>query len=403
MDRVLVDDADPRRSTALPGELLPATANWGGTRSSTSFEKYGGTASPAKADAHVPRLVWEGLKGSLAFALHKLRYGLASRIRHGTALVVERKSGQTHQLRIVRKGRVLGSLDVFTARDEIGSRRGTVSLNACVHRLFSCQDLSQHDKGLVLAQLVAGLGISASYDVTDSPLLNEHDKLLMRKVLCDAGFAAQDLRTFIYQSRQNGPDTTADIESKSTREQTRSAGRKLDVIEIGLEEFIRFHDANLTQKNNYRRWDIDSAFVVDALARGKARILAVRERAAEGAKAQDLHAAMIYTWDDTSVKLYRISYDTAKTANPHANKVLIARGMQMAHDQGLLLDTDCAPSGAAILYERFGFPERVRTHYTRFTLLAKMAELVRKDYPSLDRRLRPPMMRVVARVSRSMA
>ncbi|WP_426954951.1 hypothetical protein [Muricoccus radiodurans] len=354
-------------------------------------------------DGHPLRLALDLLKGTLALTVHKIRYGLASRLWHGTNLVTEQMSRHTQQVRLLRAGEVLGSLDVSTVRDEIGSRRGTVSFNGCLHQLFSGQPLTRQEKALVLAQLVASFSLTTSYDFADSPLLDGDDRLLMREVLYGAGFAAREMRTFIYQSRQDGQDTTADIESKSTREQTRSATRKLEVVDVSLDEFIRFHDANLAQKHNYRRWDIDAAFVADALALGKARILAARGRSADGLTPQGIQAAMIYTWDDISLKLYRISYDTAKTANPHANKVLIARGMQMAHDLGLLLDTDCAPPGAAILYERFGFPERVRTHYVRATLLSKFAAFIRRDFPSLDRRLRPWVIRAVTRVNRSAA
>jgi hypothetical protein len=290
------------------------------------------------------------------------------------------------QIRVTKRGKLLGTLDYFAASDEVGAQRGGHPASSYLHDLIADKGLNEARKLRVVRQLIAQLPGNVSFGLAAAP--HASDIEMLKKAFGGAGFKIWRQETFVYSPPTDGSDLIASMKGTRIKSMLRAAQRDLDVIEISPAELVRFYASNLelTGRHNYCSPAIDVALLTDCLGRNppQARVIAARLKPTEeNPDPTRIEAAVALTWgEDRLCKLLRVTYHP--DAHQHGTKLLILEGAATAARYGKQLDTDAATAGGKELYRRFGsFTEHTRHEFVRYP----MRRYVQKSFPSIARRL----------------
>ena len=210
---------------------------------------------------------------------------------------------------------------------------------------------------------------------------------------------SSDLSTVITYSLPN----TESIISRLSRKHAKhimSADRRLDVIDISADRFIKFYEANLKEagKVSNSLLGIARDLIVAGGERNPPQVRAIAaarkrpEREENGSLCANLEevildAAIACAWDNERYYLWRLTRrrDTSLSGKPHpdAVKLLVVKAMEHARSLGLIFDSDGVGSaGSGQFYEKIlKIPNmEIRDVYERPTFLNGLA----KEYPSLE-------------------
>jgi hypothetical protein len=247
----------------------------------------------------------------------------------------------------------------------------------------------------VFDELLAQLPKSTSYSFTSSSQLSYSD--LVKSAFVKAGFTyTQQLN---YVRRPGTLDVMAGLKSKH-RTHIKAAAKKLEIIELGAEEFVDFYESNLEAqgRNSYAPLAIVKHLIAEGAERKQIRVTAARRRREQKDSTFTSNvphdAAIACVWDKEryyywmSTRRHHLSYSQQNPPHPDAIKLLAMNAMHHAQSLGLIFDADGVTTpGSNHLYKQiFGLKEEeARDVFTRSALP-----------PRLCGRFRPAFRRVVA-------
>jgi hypothetical protein len=203
------------------------------------------------------------------------------------------------------------------------------------------QALNDEKKENVLRQLIAQLPRKALFIFEFTCRSNENDSSLIRQAFINAGF--KHSRKITYLRSPEDADVMSRLNSKH-RSHIKSADKKLEVIEIGADEFTSFYEANLRAAGLISYAPLNVAR--DLIAKGQegdapqVRVIAARKRK-EGSP---YDAAVACTWDRERYYLWlssrRVPSDYSSQDKPHpdAIKLLIIKATEHAQSLGRIFD-----------------------------------------------------------------
>jgi VanZ family protein len=254
------------------------------------------------------------------------------------------------------------------------------------------QDLSGEAKAEVLHQLLAQLPRNISLHFVCRP---SADAELIREAFKAAGF---ERSTQITYSQPPGAESIINRLSRKHAKHVISADRRLNVIDISADRFIKFYETNLKEAGKTSHSPLGIAY--DLIAAGgernppQVRAIAARKRLegeAEGSPVANseeyiLDAAIACAWDNERYYLWMLTRRRGAgpggKPHPDAVKLLVVKAMEHARSLGLIFDADGVGSeGSSRFYDKIlKIPNmEIRDVYERNTFLNGLA----KEYPSL--------------------
>ena len=207
---------------------------------------------------------------------------------------------------------------------------------------MSARIWAREERAGVIRELIAQLPRNASFRFVCNPATSDAD--LTKLEFTRAGFEWSTETTYLQHPSDEGILERLFGES---RRQIASAPKKLQVLDISADEFVDFYEVNLRESGKKPYAPLQC--VRDLIKRGQRgdapqmRVVAAKHRR-EGAP---LDAAIAYAWDKKRLYLWlvthRYSSDNSRDKpHPHAVKLLILAGTEIARKMGLIFDADGA-------------------------------------------------------------
>jgi hypothetical protein len=262
------------------------------------------------------------------------------------------------ELHVSRNGVTVGRLAFILVTNKLGNKLGFPPIWSHLGGPVVSQDLGREERADVIRELIAQLPGNTSFRFVCSSAASDAD--LTKLEFTKAGFEWSTEITYLQYPSDEGILERLSGESKR---QVASAPKKLQVLDIGAEEFVAFYEANLRESGKKPYASLQS--VRDLLLRGQrsdapqTRIIAAKQRG----KSAPLDAAIAYAWDNKRFYLWLVTHRPASDKShdkphPHAVKLLILVGTEVAGKMGLIFDADGASTeGNQILYrDRLKFP-----------------------------------------------
>lgn len=304
-------------------------------------------------------------------------------------ITIARGSSDYRELRIADGDTVLGKLPYVLSRS---------------HGLFQAHDphwshlggpivderLSRKEQAEVVRRLLAKFPRRYSgYFVCDP---NRSYADLVRDAFKRAGFEHTAQTTYV---RYPTDTPVTNLRKGKHNGHIKRASQKLDCVEIGATEFVRFYEANLKAraKTSYAPLEIVARLTDEAVRRGQARAIAASPRdssatARHGGVAL-YDAAIVYVWDQShcyywmSTHRFHSSENSYPKPHPDAIKLLAMHAMQHAQDMKLIFDADgvTTPGSENLYRNMFGLrKEERRDVFQRLTALERLVRsVVRKS------------------------
>lgn len=293
------------------------------------------------------------------------------------------------ELQVSRNGVMVGRLAFILVTNKLGNKLGFPPIWSHLGGPVVSQDLGREERAGVIRELIERLPRNTSFRFVCSPDTSDAD--LTKLEFTSAGFEWSTEITYLQYPSDDG---ILERLSGESRRQIASAPKKLQVLDIGADEFVAFYEANLREsgKKSYASLQI----VRDLIARGQMsdapqiRIIAAKQRR-EGAL---LDAAIAYTWDNKRFYLWLVTHRYSSDnchdkPHPHAVKLLIFAGTEAARKMGLIFDADGASNeGNQILYrDRLKLPHtEFRNVFTRDTRIYRLYKRLQVKFKELSGR-----------------
>ena len=307
---------------------------------------------------------------------------------------IARGTAHLNEAQVVEGNIVVGRLPYVVKRNKAGFRWGAFSTWTHISGPVISQDLSQEAKAGVLHQLLAQLPRNISLYFVCRPTLADAE--LIREAFNAAGFERSAVITYSLPNAES-------IINRLSRKHAKhiiSADRRLDVIDISADRFIKFYEANLKEagKVSNSLLGIARDLIVAGGERNPPQVRAIAaarkrpEREENGSLCANLEevildAAIACAWDNERYYLWRLTRrrDAGPCGKPHpdAVKLLVVKAMEHARSLGLIFDSDGVGSaGSGEFYDKIlKIPNmEARDVYERRTFLNGLT----KEYPSLE-------------------
>jgi VanZ like family len=306
---------------------------------------------------------------------------------------IARGTAHLNEAQVVEGNIVVGRLPYVVQRNKAGFKCGGLFNWTHMGGPVISQDLSEEAKAEVLRQLLAQLPRNISLHFVFGPA--SADAELIREAFRAAGFERSRVITYSL------PPNAESIINRLSRKHAKhiiSADRRLDVIDISADRFIKFYAANLKDAGKVSKSPLGIAH--DLIAAGgernppQVRAIAARkrpEREENGSLDANLEedildAAIACAWDNERYYLWMLTRrrDASLGGKPHpdAVKLLVVKAVEHARSLGLIFDSDGVGSaGSGLFYDKIlKIPNmEIRDAYERPTFLNGLA----KEYPSL--------------------
>jgi hypothetical protein len=307
---------------------------------------------------------------------------------------IARGTAHLNEAQVVEGNIVVGRLPYVVQRNKAGLKCGGLFHWTHMGGPVISQDLSGEAKAEVLHQLLAQLPRNVSLHFVFGPA--SADAELIREAFIAAGF---ERSTQITYSQPPNAESIINRLSRKHVKHIMSADRRLDVIDISADRFIKFYEANLQEAGKASNSPL--YIVHDLIAAGgerdppQVRAIAARKRPEReensslvaNLEEDILEAAVACAWDSERYYLWRLTRrrDAGPGGKPHpdAVKLLVVKAMKHARSLGLIFDSDGVGSaGSGEFYEKIlKIPNmEIRDVYKRNTFPARLV----KEYPSLQ-------------------
>lgn len=254
--------------------------------------------------------------------------------------------------------------------------------------------LSERDKVRVLVELINQ--ISPHISVTFVQEQGKPDAPLIREAFTTAkiGFTTRLRPTFLqYPDDQDVMDRM----SSNDRYAARNAAKKLEVVEIGADEFIRVYGENLKRdgKQSYAPLNIAHGLIARGLERDpgssapRMHVFAAREKEEDNTGVRRIHAALALPRDHERMYACWVTLD--HNGHRAANKLLFVHAMQLAKREGIIFDADGTPSDNHVqLYQlKLAIPHQVmRETFEHHSLVGQFIRPHKDKVASIRQRLR---------------
>jgi hypothetical protein len=305
---------------------------------------------------------------------------------------IARGTAHLNEAKVVEGNIVVGRLLYVIQRNKAGFKCAGLFHWTHMGGPVISQDLSEEAKAKVLHQLLAQLPRNVSLSFVFGPA--SADAELIREAFKAAGFERSAVITYSL------PPNAESIINRLSRKHAKhiiSADRRLDVIDISADGFIKFYAANLKEagKTSYSPLGIAHDLIAAGGERNPPQVRAIaaaRKRPEYGSLCANseeviLDAAIACAWDNERYYLWRLTRrrDASLGGKPHpdAVKLLVVKAMEHARSLGLIFDADGVGSaGSDRFYDKILKIPNMETRdiYERPTFLNGLA----KEYPSLE-------------------
>jgi hypothetical protein len=307
---------------------------------------------------------------------------------------IARGTAHFNEAQVVDGNMVAGRLPYVVQRNKAGFKCGAFSTWTHISGPVISRDLSGEAKTEVLHQLLAQLPRNVSLHFVCRP--DSADTELIREAFKAAGF---EQSTQITYSQPPDAESIINRISRKHAKHILSANRRLDVVDINADRFIKFYEANLREAGKASHSPLGIAH--DLIAAGgkrsppQIRVLAARKRpesqeeVSPGANSEEdiLDAAVACAWDNERYYLWMLTRrrdaDPGGKPHPDAVKLLVVKVMEHARSLGLIFDADgVASTGSGEFYDRIlKIPNmEIRDVYERLTFPNRLA----RKYPCLE-------------------
>jgi hypothetical protein len=307
---------------------------------------------------------------------------------------IARGTAHLNEAKVVEGDIVVGRLPYVVQRNKAGFKCAGLFNWTHMGGPVISQNLSEEAKAKVLHQLLAQLPRNVSLHFVFGPASAHAEPI--REAFKAAGFERSAVITYSL------PPNAESIINRLSRKHAKhiiSADRRLDVIDITADRFIKFYEANLQEAGKVSNSPLSIAH--DLIAAGgernppQVRAIAARKRPRReeqgslGANSEEdiLDAAIACAWDNERYYLWRLTRrrDTSLGGKPHpdAVKLLVVKAMEHARRLGLIFDSEGVGSaGSSQFYDKIlKIPNmEIRDVYERLTFLQRLT----KKYPSLE-------------------
>jgi hypothetical protein len=305
---------------------------------------------------------------------------------------IARGSSRYRELKVVRRGVVVGRLPIVLSRSRLGLLRGQDPHWSHLGGPIVDQGLSRTEQADVIRSLLEQLPRWASFNFVCNPDLSYAD--LVRSAFKQSGF---DHATQITYLRLPSADNVLSTRKSKHRGHIKRAAKQLDCVDISAKEFVQFFETNLkaSQKRSYSPLDTMTFLIEEAVSRGQARAIAAkpsRSQSVDHGRSSPYDAAIVYVWDNERcyywLSTHRIASADDSNAKPHpdATKLLAVRAMEDAQAMNLIFDADgVATPGAGNFYRNmFGLSkEQRRDVFQRETILERLYRRYRQQFKAV--------------------
>jgi hypothetical protein len=306
---------------------------------------------------------------------------------------IARGTARLNEAQVVEGNIVVGCLPYIAKRSKAGLKCGGPPVWTHICGPVISQDLSGEAKAEVLHQLLTQLPRNVSLHFVCRP--TSADAELIGEAFKAAGFERSMQITYSLP-----PDAESIINRLSRKHAKHiiSADRRLDVIDISADRFIKFYEANLQAagKTSYSSLGIAHDLIAAGGERNPPQVRAVAarkrpEREEEGSPVANseediLDAAIACVWDNERYYLWMLTRRRGASPggkpHPDAVKLLVVKAMEHARSLGLIFDADGVGSeGSGRFYDKIlKIPNmEIRDIYERNTFPARLV----RGYPSL--------------------
>lgn len=307
---------------------------------------------------------------------------------------IARGTAHLNEAQVVEGSIVVGRLPYAVQRNRAGFKCGGLFDWTHMGGPVISQNLSGEARAKVLHQLLAQLPRNVSLSFVFRPATPDPE--LVREAFEAAGFERSTVITY------SQPPNAESIINRLSRKHAKhifSADRRLEVIDISAERFIKFYEANLKEAGKISNSPLGVAH--DLIAAGgerkppQVRVMAARKRPQKAvnisllANSEEdiLDAAIACAWDNERYYLWMLTRrrNAGQGGKPHpdAVKLLVVKAMEHARSLGLIFDSDGVGSvGSGQFYDKIlKLPDiEIRDVYERPTFLNGLA----KEYPALE-------------------
>ena len=305
-------------------------------------------------------------------------------------LDIARRSSKYRELKVVRRGVVVGRLPFVLSRSQLGLPRGQDPHWSHLGGPIVDERLSRTEQAETIRSLLEQLPRWTSFNFVCNPELSYAD--LVRSAFQQSGFDHATQMTYLRLPSEG--DVLHTRKSKH-RGHIRRAAKELDCVEVSAKEFVQFFEANLkaSKKKSYSPLDAMTFLIEEAVSRGQARAIAARPhspiQSVDHHRSSPYDAAIVYVWDNDRcyywLSTHRIASADNSNARPHpdATKLLAVRAMEDAQAMNLIFDADgVVTPGAENLYRNmFGLSkEQRRDIFQRETILERFYQRYRQQF-----------------------
>ncbi|HEY3991057.1 MAG TPA: hypothetical protein VGM02_17290 [Acidobacteriaceae bacterium] len=307
---------------------------------------------------------------------------------------IARRSSKYRELKVARRGVVVGRLPFVLLRNRLGLLRGQDPHWSHLGGPLVDQRLSRTEQAEVIRSLLEQLPRWASFNFVCNPDLSYAD--LVRSAFRQSGFIHATQMTYLRLPSEGNVLNTRKSKHKG---HIKRAAKELDCVDISAKEFVQFYKANLnaSKKRSYSPFDTMTFLIEEAVSRSQARVIAARphsrSQSVDHGRSSPYDAAIVYIWDNDRcyywLSTHRIASADDSHAKPHpdATKLLAVRAMEDAQAMNLIFDADgVATPGADNFYRNmFGLStEQRRDVFQRETRLERFCLRLRQQFKSSD-------------------
>jgi hypothetical protein len=297
---------------------------------------------------------------------------------------IARGSSKYRELKVVRRGIVVGRLPVVLSRSRLGLLRGQDPHWSHLGGPIVDQELSRTEQVEVIRSLIEQLPRWASFHFVCNPDLSYAD--LVRSAFEQSGFDHVTQMTYLRLPSEGDVLSTRKRKHKG---HIKRAAKELDCVDISPKEFVQFFEANLkaSKKMSYSPLDTMTFLIEEAISRGQARAIAARPHLVHHGRSSPYDAAIVYLWDTDRcyywLSTHRIASQNNSNPKPHpdATKLLAVTAMEDAQAMNLIFDADgVATPGADNFYRNmFGLSNvQPRDVFQRKTMLERFYQRYRQ-------------------------
>jgi hypothetical protein len=184
---------------------------------------------------------------------------------------IARGSSQYRELRVIRRGVVVGRLPFVLSRSRLGLLRGQDPHWSHLGGPIVDQGLGRAEQVEVIRSLLEQLPKGVSFNFVCNPDLSYAD--LVRSAFQESGFAHATQVTYLRLPSEGEVLNTRKSKHKG---HIKRAAKELDCVDISAKEFAKFFETNLkaSKKKSYSPLDTMTFLIDEAVSRGQAHAVA---------------------------------------------------------------------------------------------------------------------------------